>query len=135
MIKARAVDTSNNRKTSATRTVTVDTAAPTVKTWKPTGTGISPTAKAIVAFSEAMNKGSVEASRNGKPTTFVLKQGTTVVPASVSYVESGTTFKATLTPAKALKRGATYNVTVTKAAKDKAGNALVPKSWKFTVKK
>lgn len=83
-----------------------------------------------------MDEASVEASANGKPTTFVLKKGAKVVPASVTYVETATgAYKATLKPNKKLEAGATYTATVTTAAKDQAGNALVaPKSWKFTVK-
>ncbi|MDQ3317884.1 MAG: Ig-like domain-containing protein [Actinomycetota bacterium] len=111
-----------------------DTTVPTVKTWKPTGKKVSPTAKPIVTFSEAMDGGSVEASTSGKPTTFVLKKGATVIPATVSYTESGTTFKAVLTPNKPLKRGATYTAVMTPTATDEAGNTLVPKSWKFRVK-
>jgi hypothetical protein len=114
---------------------TSDSTAPTVETWLPKGKKVSPKAKPAVTFSEKMDKTSVEANVDGKPTTFILKKGSTVIPASVSYVESGTTFQAILTPTKPLKRGAKYTATVTTAATDAAGNALVAKIWVFTVKR
>jgi hypothetical protein len=116
-------------------TTTPDTTKPTVETWLPKGKKVSPKAKPAVTFSEKMDKTSVEANVDGKPTTFILKKGSTVIPASVSYVESGTTFQAILTPTKPLKRGAKYTATVTTAATDAAGNALVAKIWVFTVKR
>ena len=113
---------------------TSDFTAPTVVTWSPKGKKVKPTAKPTVTFSEKMDEASVEKSANGKPTTFVLKKGSTVIPASVVYTEDGTTFKAVLTPNKPLKRGVTYTATVTSTATDVVGNALVQKRWKFTVK-
>ena len=114
----------------------VDATSPTVKSWTPKGKKVKPTAKPTVAFSEAMNEASVEASANGKPTTFVLKKGAKVVPASVTYVETATgAYKATLKPNKKLRAGAKYTATVSADARDEAGNALVAKSWKFTVKR
>jgi hypothetical protein len=113
---------------------TTDFTAPTVETWLPKGKKVKPTAKPTVTFSEKMDKTSVEAIASGKPTTFVLKKGSTVIPATVAYTESGTTFKAVLTPTKPLKRGAKYTATVTTAATDVVGNALVAKTWTFTVK-
>lgn len=133
---ARARDSAGNTSaTSNTRTVVVDTTNPTVETRKPTGKKVSPTAKPFVTFSEAMNETSVEASANGKPTTFILKKGTRKVGASVTYVETTTgVYKAILKPNKKLQRGATYTASVTAAAKDEAGNALVAKTWKFRVR-
>ena len=114
---------------------TSDSTAPTVTTWGPKGKKVKPTAKPTVTFSEKMDEATVEASASGKPINFVLKKGTTVVPATVTYTESGTTFTAVLTPAKPLKRGAKYTATVTEGAKDEVGNALVAKTWSFTVKR
>ncbi len=84
-----------------------------------------------------MDEASVEAKNaSGLPTTFVLKKGATVLPATVVYTETTTgQYKAVLTPNKRLRSGATYTATVTSAAKDAAGNALaVPKTWKFTIR-
>lgn len=82
------------------------------------------------------DEASVEASANGKPTTFTLKKGAKVVPASGTYVETTTgAYKATLKPNKKLKAGAKYTAAATAAAKDKAGNALVAKSWTFKVRR
>ena len=112
-----------------------DTTAPTVETWLPKGKNVSPRAKPTVTFSEAMDEATVEASAAGKPVNFVLKKGTTVIPAVVTYTGDGTTFKAVLDPDRNLKRGAKYTATVTPGAEDEAGNALVPKTWSFTVKR
>ncbi|HJQ30300.1 MAG TPA: Ig-like domain-containing protein, partial [Rubrobacter sp.] len=124
----------NTDPTPAFRTWTVDTKGPTVETWSPKGRKVSPRAKPTVTFSEKMNKALIEARRDGNPTTFVLRKGTRKVAASVSYIEDGNTFKAVLTPNKRLRRGATYTATVTTAAEDLAGNAVVAKTWRFTVK-
>jgi uncharacterized repeat protein (TIGR01451 family) len=141
---AKANDLSNNTSTeSEARTVIVDMTAPRVEAWTPEGKKVSPTARPTVTFSEAMNEGSVEAANaNGMPTTIVLKKGSVQVAATVELDETGE--KATLRPTRALKRGATYTVTVTSAATDAAGNALdqdpalsgeQPKVWSFTVKR
>ena len=133
--EVRATDTAGNPDaTPARRTFSIDTSNPTVETWKPTGKKVSPTAKPSVTFSEAMNGASVEAGANGKPTGFILKKGRTMVPASVAYTEGATTFNAVLSPTRKLQRGTTYTASVTTAAKDEAGNALVAKSWKFRVR-
>lgn len=83
-----------------------------------------------------MNKASVVASKNGKPTTFFLKKGRTTVAATVKYVETATgQYKAIMTPASPLRSGVTYTATVSTAAKDLAGNALAKaKTWTFKVK-
>ena len=141
---ATATDAAGNASAeSEARTVKVDTIAPTVEDWTPIGKKVRPTAKPTVTFSEAMGKGSVEAAdANGLPTAIVLKKGSVQVAATVVLDASGE--RATLTPARALKRGATYTVTVTGAAEDVAGNALdqdpsllgeQPKVWKFAIKR
>lgn len=130
-------------KAQANDSIKLDTGDPKVQTWGPKRTKATTKSKPTVTFSEPMNEASVEASAGGKPTTFILKKGTTEIPATVDYTESGTTFKAILTPTKPLKRGAKYTATVTTAATDAVGNALdqdpttagdQAKVWKFTVK-
>jgi hypothetical protein len=55
---------------------------------------------------------------------------------TVTHTEKGSTLKAVLKPTKRLKAGAKYKATVTTAAEDAAGNALVTdKSWSFKVKR
>jgi hypothetical protein len=62
-------------------------------------------------------------------TSFILKQGATALPGTVTY--SGTT--ATFTPTANLAAGTTYTATITTAAKDVAGNALANNYvWSFT---
>jgi hypothetical protein len=108
------------------------TRSPSVETWKPKGKKVSPRAKPTVTFSEATDAGSVEAAG-----TFTLKKGTTVLLASVEYVEDSQSgpYKAIQKPTRPLKPGATYTATVTAAATDAAGNALVAKTWTFKVKR
>jgi hypothetical protein len=136
--EVRATDAAGNPdQTPAKRTSTVDTTKSTVlRGFTPTGTGVSPTAKPTVKFSEKMDEASVEASTSGKPTTFFLKKGTTKVAATVRYVETATgQYKAIMTPASPLRSGVTYAATVTTSAKDVAGNTLAKaKTWTFTVK-
>ncbi len=137
--EVKAKDRAGNESAIAVRLWNVDATAPTIKNWTPKGTGIKPTAKPTVVFSEAMKETSLEKSLNGKPTTFFLKRGTTKVAATVSYVETQTAtgakvYKAVMTPSKRLVSGVTYTATVTTAARDAAGNPLeVLKTWRFTV--
>jgi len=135
--EVRATDAAGNPDaTPAKRTFSIDTSKPTVETWNPKGKKqATPKSKPYVTFSEKMDEASVEESANGKPTTFILKKGTKKVGASVTYVETTTgPFTATLKPDKKLQRGATYTASVTTAAKDEAGNAVVARTWKFRVK-
>jgi Bacterial Ig-like domain len=81
-----------------------------------------------------MDEATVEASAAGKPTTFMLKKGSKVIPATVTYTESGTIFKAVLKPTRLLRAGTKYTATVTTAATDAAGNALAVKTWTFKVR-
>ncbi len=127
----------NINQNFASYTWTVDTKKPTVlRGFTPTGTGVSPKAKPTVKFSEKLDKASVEASKNGKPTTFFLKTDRTTVAATVKYVETATgEFKAIMTPTDPLRSGVTYTATVSTAAKDLAGNTLAKtKTWTFTVR-
>ncbi len=137
-VKAR--DAAGNESGPAVRLWSVDATAPTIKNWTPKGTGIKPTARPTVVFSEKMDEASVEAKdAGGLPTTFFLKKGISTVAATVSYVEAETAtgarvYKAVLVPNKRLRSGAKYTATVTTAATDAAGNpSEVTKTWRFTV--
>jgi hypothetical protein len=133
---ARARDAAGNTSNASNaRKVTVDTMGATVESWSPKGKKVKPTAKPTVTFSEKMDEATVEASANGKPTTFVLKKGRKVIPATVTDTENGSTYKAVLKPTRRLKAGAKYTATVTTAATDVAGNSVTAKSWSFTVKR
>lgn len=103
----------------------VDATAPTVTAAIPMdmATGIARSADVSATFSKAMDAATISA------TTFTLYQGTTAVPSVVTY--SGTT--ATLNPASDLAANTDYVATLTTAAKDLAGNALVSDYvWRFT---
>ncbi|MDJ0339068.1 Ig-like domain-containing protein [Cryobacterium sp. PH31-O1] len=63
-------------------------------------------------------------------TTFTLKQGTTAVPASVTY--STTTRTATLTPTAVLATDKPYTLSMTTAIKSASGGSLTATSWVFT---
>lgn len=74
------------------------------------------TAKVINAvFNEAMDPATINA------TTFLLRQGTTVIPGVVTY--SGVT--ATFTPSAPLSSSAVYTATVTTGVKDPQKNAMI----------
>jgi hypothetical protein len=97
-----------------------DTTPPTVTgtTHLNGATGVAINAKATATFSEAMDATTLNAS------TFTLKQGSTTVAGSVSYV--GVT--ATFAPSSALALNTSYTVTIKGGAggvKDLAGNAMV----------
>jgi len=67
-----------------------------------------------INFSEEMNASTINA------VSFMLMNGSTVVPGAISYSESTATF----TPTNLLDAGTMYTVIVTTAAMDLAGNAL-----------
>ena len=113
-----------------------DTTAPTVISTYPSSTNPNPTmgkADLVTAtFSEEV-KGVSEQ-------TFFLKQYTlskngkeTYVPVTAK-VTTPNGITAVLDPTKDLAKG-TYQATITAGVTDKAGNALVPKTWSFTVMK
>ncbi len=86
-------------------------------------TGVPRNQAIAFTFSEAMDSTTINDS------TFILKQGATVVPGKVTY--SGTT--ATFTPTTALASGTPYTATVTTGAKNKAGLGLASDAvWNFT---
>jgi hypothetical protein len=95
---------------------TTDTTPPTVTVTDPanTATGISLNQPIVITFSEAMNPSTINNS------TVTLSQGTTPVAATVSYSDNN----ATLTLAGNLAPNKAYTGTVTKGAKDAAGNSL-----------
>ncbi len=73
-------------------------------------------------FSTAMNPTTINAS------TFVVMQGSIAIPGTITY--SGV--KATFTPTAAFKANKVYSATITKNAKDVAGNAMAKDTtWSF----
>jgi len=110
---------------SFTTGTTADTTAPTVSSTNPgdAATGVAIGGNIAAIFSEAMDAATITTA------TFTLKQGTTVVSGTVTYV--GTT--ATFNPTSNLAASTIYTATVTTGVKDLAGNALaVDKTWSFT---
>lgn len=86
-------------------------------------TGIARNKIVGVTFSEAMD----EATLNSE--TFILKQGTSPVEGTVSYADMTARF----TASNVLAANTTYTATITKGAKDLAGNALAADvTWQFT---
>ncbi len=99
--------------------------APTVLSTIPasSATGVTRNVSITATFSEAMTAGTLNA------TTFVLMNGTTVIPAAVTY--TGTT--ATLKPTGALAPNAVFTATISTGAQDAGGTALAaPRTWSFT---
>lgn len=73
-------------------------------------------------FSTAMNASTITTS------SFILKQGTTVIPGGVTY--SGTT--ATFTPISSFLENTVYTATIVKTSKDLAGNSMIADyTWSF----
>jgi hypothetical protein len=111
---------------------TADTTPPTVIATNPvSGATAVPTNQIITAtFSKAMDPATITAS--GTFTVAVAGVGGASVQGTVSY--TGTT--ATFTPAATLAPSTQFTATITSAAKDLSGNALVagaaPNPWSFT---
>lgn len=102
-----------------------DVTAPTILSVLPANnaTSVAAGTKATVNFSEAMNPSTITAA------TFSLKQGSTVIAGTVTYI--GTT--ATFTPSTALAANTTYSAAISTGAKDLAGNAIASSyTWSFT---
>jgi hypothetical protein len=102
-----------------------DTTPPTVTARTPPdkATGVPVGNTVTATFSEPVQGADA-------PGAFVLKAGTTVVGATVSY--DATSRVATLKPAAALAADTPYTATLADGIKDAAGNPLAPVSWAFT---
>ena len=117
---------------SFTTGTTADVTPPTVIATVPaTGaTGVATNRKVTVAFSEVMDSATITAS--GTFTLAVAGVGGAAVPGTVTYAGSIATF----TPTSALTPNTQFTATITSAAKDLNGNALVagavPNPWSFT---
>lgn len=99
--------------------------APTVMSTIPANaaTNVPRNASVNATFSEAMTASTLNA------TTFVLRAGTTVVPATVAY--TGTT--ATLTPTNGLLPNTVFTATISTGAENVAGTGLeATETWTFT---
>lgn len=111
--------------TACSDAATPDTTAPEVSTSGPANaaTGVPRNPTLTASFTEAMTPSTINA------TTFVLMNGATSVPGTVSY--AGTV--ATFIPTSALAANTTYTATISTGAKDAAGNPLTTaKVWTFT---
>lgn len=100
-------------------------AIPTITVTDPINNAISVALNQTVTanFSTIMDGSTINA------TTFTLKQGTTIIPGTVSY--SGTT--ASFNPTNSLVIGTVYTATITNGAKNVAGTPLASDYvWKFT---
>ncbi len=112
--------------TGITNTIIIDATPPTVISTDPANaaTGVVLNKVVSVTFSEQMNANTISSS------SFFIKQAGTNVPGSIFY--SGLT--AYFTPSSNYIPGAVYMATVTTAAKDLVGNALVSNyTWSFSV--
>src|SRR5438309_2358116 len=110
---------------SFTTGVTPDTTRPLVSATVPAAaaTAVAINQTITAAFSKAMDPLTITTAN------FTLKQGTTAVAGTVSYV--GVT--ATFIPASALAPLTTYTATITTGTRDLAGNALATNFvWSFT---
>jgi len=86
-------------------------------------TGVARNTNVAFTFSEAMDPITINTS------TFTLKQGSDLVPGTVTY--SGTT--ATFTPTNTLAASTTYTATMSTGAKSLTGNSLAANTvWSFT---
>lgn len=99
--------------------------APTVLSTVPasSASGVARNASITATFSEGMTSSTLNA------TTFVLRDGATVIAAGVTY--AGTT--ATLVPTSALSSSTVFTATISTGAQDAGGTALAAmKTWTFT---
>lgn len=105
--------------------VAADTTSPSVGSTVPVNgaTAVPATSSLTATFSEPVDPATVTT------TNFLLKQGTTGVPGTVTL--SGTT--ATFKPSASLSAATSYSATITTGVKDLAGNPLAANySWTFT---
>ena len=125
---AKATDAAGNTSApSNARTLTVDTAPPTVNNVSPANGATANVATNVAAtFSEAMDASTVSDQ------SFTLYKAGSPVAAQVTYDPNSRT--ATLDPAGDLQAGASYDAKITTSVKDSAGNGLTQeKTWSFTV--
>lgn len=109
----------------AAKAAPADTTAPTVMFTSPVkGATAAPVDQKVnVAFSEPVDPATITAS------TFTVKQGATTVPGKVTSSAAVATFA----PAGDFEKGKVYTGTVTRGAKDLAGNPLANNYvWDFT---
>lgn len=102
-----------------------DITAPVVTAITPlaNSTGIQISVKPTVTFSELMDPATITAS------TFLVKQGNTGVPGTVTISGNSATF----TPSNTFAGNTVYTATITTGSKDKAGNAIASAyTWTFT---
>ena len=114
-----------NKTWSFTTGTVADTTAPTVSFTNPANSdsGVYINDDITATFSEAMDAPTITTS------TFILKQGTTVIPGTVTYVGNVATFN----PTSNLVANTVYTGTITTGVKDLADNALAAeKTWSFT---
>ena len=95
-----------------------DTTAPAVLGHAPEGGNVSENATVRLAFSEPMDRASVERALHVDPAI------------AGAFAWSGDAVE--LRPAAPLARNATYRVTIGAGATDLAGNGLAPHAWSFT---
>jgi hypothetical protein len=103
-----------------------DVTRPTVVSADPVNgaAGVMLNKKISVTFSEVMKSSSII-----NPATFILKQGATVMTGTITY--AGVT--AVFSPSAALASNTVYTATITTAAQDLAGNAMLNDyTWSFT---
>ncbi len=124
-------ETTTDTTTSTTADGTVTTTsgrtvlAPTISATTPADgeIGVFTNRQIAVTLNEAMDPATINAS------TFIVMQGTTLVPGTVTIAGSVALF----TPTSDLIASSIYTVTITTGAKDLAGNALaVDTVWSFT---
>ena len=96
----------------------VDVIAPTVSSVNPNDGAVNPpvSVPVTVKFSEAVDKDTVNES------TFILMNGSDVIPGTVTY--DSLLFTAKFTPGSALDNNSTYTVKITAGIKDLAGNSM-----------
>jgi hypothetical protein len=122
----------SNSVWSFTTGKTVDATPPTVSVTIPASgaTGVLPNQTISATFSKVMDPATITAS--GTFTVVVAGVGGAAVPGTVSYAGSTATF----TPTANLAASTQFTATITNAAKDLSGNALiagaVPNPWNFT---
>ena len=102
-----------------------DTTAPSVSARNPIAgaTSVDPAVRPSATFNEDISASTLQMT--------VKDSGGQLVSSAVAY--DAATRTATLTPASALARGATYSVSV--SASDPAGNAMLAATWSFTTAK